>query len=128
METTLNSQRLNEIFMDCLFKEGEPTEPNIQVEGVVSNFGLHPQRLEGYKSEITAMLAELPATFHQNTGGGWSFLNARMDKHGNQWTGEYRSMEQLFVLGIAIGKAQCPLPRNLWSSLPGGMPYYVVLA
>jgi hypothetical protein len=32
-------------------------------------------------------------------------------------------MEMLFCLGIGMGLAKWLLPKNMWSALPGGMPY-----
>jgi len=112
--------------MDCLFKDGEDTSNLVRVEGIFSNFGFHPDRLENHKHEIVEMLNELPEQFHENTGGGWSFLNACMDKHGNQWTDLHRVMEQLFVLGIGINRVEYVLQRDMWRILPGGMPYCVI--
>lgn len=122
----LKADRVEEIFMECLFKDGELTESHIKAEGILNTVGFHPERLEGHKPEIAAMLNELPESFHRNTGGGMSFLAACDDKHGNQWTGLHMRMDQLFQLGIAAGYAKSLLPREMWSRLPGGMPYYVV--
>jgi len=115
------------IFMDCLFKEGEDTSRAIPARGIVNNFGYHPDRLKSHEEEIVALLNELPNEFKKESGGGWSFLNGCMDKHGNQWTGEHRVMDQLFSLGLAINKIELPFPREAWSILPGGMPYYAIL-
>lgn len=123
----LTSEKVEEIFMDCLFKEGEDTSNYIKAEGVIHSVGFHPGRLASHREEIKTLLGELPGAFKTSRGGGMSFLNACNDKHGNQWTGLHQHMEQLFQLGIAIGKVKCLLPRNMWSALPGGMPYYVVI-
>jgi hypothetical protein len=72
------------------------------------------------------MLSDLPDEFQARKGGGWSFLNACMDRHGHQWTGLHQQQERLFALGIACGKARWLFPRQLWTSLPGGMPYVSV--
>ena len=45
---------------------------------------------------------------------------------GTQWTDLHRTMEQLFLLGLASGLVTELMPRELWGSLPGGMPYYAV--
>lgn len=123
----LTADRVETIFMDCLFQDGENMDNHVKAEGVTSIVGFHPARLESHRAEIVAMLDELPDTFRASVGGGWSFLNACQDKHGNQWTGLHQRMEQLFQLGIAIGKVKCCTPREMWPILPGGMPYYVVL-
>jgi len=86
VQQVLTSEKVEAIFMDCLFRDGEDTSNHIAVEGVVHNVGFHPERLESHRAEIEAMLDELPEMFHEKSGGGWSFLNACNDKHDNQWT------------------------------------------
>ena len=127
----LTVEKVNEIFMDCMFDEeesGEDGTPDdfIKIEGVVNTFGLHPGRVESHRDEIIDLLIELPNEFRKDGGGGWSFLNACNDRHGNQWTDFHLDMEQLFILGMAIKKAEFQLPRALWGAFPGGMPYLVV--
>ena len=127
----INPQEVNEIFCDCLYREaelqnGELPEDAIKVEGIVATYNFNPVRVEKYKSRIIALLLELPIKFRQNSGGGWSFLNACDTKDGKQWTGLHLRMEQLFVLGMAIGKVEFVTPRRMWSMLPGGMPYLVI--
>lgn len=124
--TILDPARVEAIFLDCLFEEGEDTSNHVRAEGVQQTAGFHPDRLQSHKAEIEAMLDELPEEFKESGGGGWSFLNACNDKHGNQWTGLHQRMEQLFQLGIGIGKVRATLPREMWSALPGGVPYYVI--
>ena len=96
------------------------------VEGILTNYGLSKSALERNKEAITQMLSDLPPPFRQETGGGWSFLNACNTRSGEQWTGLHVVMDRLFVLGMGIGMVQCCLPREFWSFLAGGMPYYMV--
>jgi len=126
MVTALNADRVGKIFLDCLFKDGEDTSSHVKAEGITNTVGFNPDRLNSHKAEIEAMLDELPNEFKKSGGGGMSFLDACIDKHGNQWTGFHQTMEQLLQLGIAIGKVECLLPSEMWGILPGGMPYYVV--
>lgn len=100
----------------------------VRVEGVAHTFAFERRKLADYADEIRAMLAELPAQFHENIGGGWSFLKACMNRRGEQWTGMHVTMEKLFALGLAIGAVELLMPRELWEMLPGGVPYYVVKA
>ena len=126
-KSVLTASQVEAIFMACMFKEEElPPKEYITAPGITSNVGFHPERVMSHKDEIAEMLNELPNEFQENGGGGMSFLNARNDKHGNQWAGIHRPMEQLFQLGLAIGKVTCQIPREMWKVLPGGMPYYVV--
>ena len=124
--TKLTSDRVTKTFLDCLFREGEDTSNHIRAVGIMTSVGFHPERLASHKTEIEEMLGELPNGFQRSGGGGWTFLNACNDKNGNQWTGLHQIMEQLFLLGIAIDKVKFQLPREVWSILPGGMPYLIV--
>lgn len=36
-------------------------------------------------------------------------------------------MEQLVSLGIGIKKVKYCMPKEMWSILPGGMPYFMIL-
>ena len=116
------ASRVNEVFMDCLFRDGEDTTNHIVAEGIMSTYGFHPERLETHRNDIKELLERLPDEFKE----GWSFLNACNDRDGEQWTGLHTTMEQLVVLGIALGFASYLMPRDLWSVMPGGMPYFNV--
>lgn len=122
----LTATKVDEIFRDCLFKDNESHEGAIMVEGVAHNFGFHPERTLSHRNEIRELLDELPKNFFEDSGGGWSFLQACVDKHGNHW-GEHLHMEQLFCLGISLGLVRELMPKALRSVLPGGVPYYVIL-
>lgn len=128
--TLIDPNRVEEILNNCLHttteEGGEPTDGHADYEGIVGTYCLHPGRVDDHKLEIGMMLENLPVEFQEKGGGGWSFLNACDDKDGNQWTGLHRTMEHLFILGMAIGRVKPLLPRELWVAFPGGMPYYVV--
>lgn len=125
----LTADNVQTVLKDCLFdhepgKEEKATAPSAQ--GIIRTFLFDPKKLSSHKEDICSMLAELPDDFHESKGGGMSFLNACMTKTGEQW-GEQPTVDLLFVLGMAIDKVKCCLPREMWQILPGGMPYYVVL-
>ncbi len=122
----LTPQAVDTLARECLFAADEPKDDPLIVEGITTRYGFHPGRVAERTDAIAALLAELPHEFQTTGGGGWSFLNACNDKHGRLWTGEHRVMEALLCLGIAAGKARWQLPRELWSALPGGMPYVSV--
>lgn len=121
----INSEELEDLFVSCLFNDDEPTDNMIPVEGVMSRFGFHPERLEASREQVKAWLAQLPDSFHKSGGGGMSFLNACTTKDDEHW-GEHTSVDRLFCLGMGLGLAKCLMPRKMWSILPGGMPYFVV--
>jgi hypothetical protein len=120
----INSERVNSIFMDCLFLkeeivDGKPIIDPIVVRGINMKYGLHPTRLENHKEEISNLVDELSDTFDE----GASFLSMCEDKTGEQWSGFHDRMEQLLVLGIATGKMEYVFDKDFWKELPGGMPY-----
>lgn len=106
-------------------KHDEVAAGAVLVDGVVHKFGFHPQRLVEVKPEVDALLRMLPDQFRTDIGGGWSFLNACMDRDGRQW-GEHRDIERLVCLGVGVGSATFVFPREMWKQLPGGMPYFAV--
>jgi hypothetical protein len=117
----ITSDRVSEIFEATISNTGD-----IEVEGLTKCI-FSREKIEPYQDEIFEMLKCLPDNFMQSKGGGWSFLNACQDNKGNQWTGSQRYMEQLFLLGMAIGKVNLLMPREMWKVLPGGVPYYSVI-
>lgn len=134
-QLTISAEAVEVAFLDCLYKQeeleelppGEVPVGVVAVEGIVGKYGFHPERLESKRPAVLTWLQALPTEFHKTGGGGWSFLNACNQADGRQWTGMHRRMEQLFCLAVGLGLAECQLPREAWSALPGGMPYYVVL-
>lgn len=126
----IDTEKIDAAMRDSLFRneevpDGKPPADAVIVDGVRSKFGFHKARLESHREEVREALAQLSDQFHRGRGDGWSFLNACMDKDGNQW-GEHRNVEQLVCLGIALGLVEYCLPKEMWSVLPGGMPYFAV--
>ncbi len=128
----IDSEEVELCFLDCLYKkeevpkDGSIPEGCIQVEGLVGNFGFHPQRLESKRQQVKAWLAQLPREFFKGTGEGTSFSRVCYLHSGGQWTGFHRSAEQLITLGIGLGFVKSVLPRERWHLLPGGLPYYMI--
>ena len=119
---------VHEIFLDCLYKDGEPHDDAIVVDGIVSRFGLNPDRLAKHAPKVRDVLLEMPMQFHPTADGGgdgWSFLQLCVDKNGEQWA-EHPTMEQLICLGIALKMVRYLLPREVWEALPGGVPYIAI--
>lgn len=125
MKTTLTASSVSDLLRECLFKEGESQVNPVIAEGVLRKFGFHPGRIAENADKIRALLADLPDDFQADKGGGMSFLNACMTKDGDQW-GEHINIDELVCLGVAIGAVKFGFPRDMWSILPGGMPYLCV--
>ena len=119
----INSARVEEIFVDCLFETDEDVKDPVMVESVMFDVGFNPAKLVEHTPEITGMIDELPNEFKE----GWSFLNLCMDKNDRQWTGEHRICDLLVALGIGIGRMKFCLPREFWQVMPGGVPYVQVV-
>lgn len=124
----LTAENVVETLKSCLYETTpEDTSKAVLVEGIMAKFGFDPDQLKKKKADIESMLEQLPKPFQKSGGGGYSFLGACERADGVQWTGLHKTMDELFVLGLAVGKVQLCLPRDMWKALPGGMPYYVVL-
>ena len=112
----LTAERVNEILRDSLYRDEELTrEDAIRVKGIVQT-----ERLKAYQEEIKNLIACLPDAFV--SGGGWTFLNLCTDKDGNLW-GQHNNCEELYCLAAGLGMAGFCMPRDMWSVLPGGVPY-----
>jgi len=121
-------EQVHDVLTNCLYQQSElaadggaPADAII-VEGLVSKYGFHPQRLFSYKERIADFCNQLPDDFQKSKGGGWSFLNLCQTKSGEQW-GEHRDCENLVALAIGSGQGGYVLPRKMWAVLPGSMPY-----
>jgi hypothetical protein len=129
--TIIEPEEVEAALVDCLYRPEEIDGDNVPdgvvaVEGITSKYGFHPERLEGHRTQVAGWLSLLPKQFREEEGGGWSFLNACNQEGGTQWTGLHQRMEQLFCLGMGLGLVECQLPREVWPSLPGGVPYYAI--
>lgn len=123
--TKLTSSAVDILFRGCLVYNREDGRDSKLVEGIRTVFLFDPGKLSEKKEEIVAFLMELPESFREEKGGGWSFIQACMDKDGNHW-GEHTHIEQLMTLGMGIDKVEYLLPREMWHALPGCMPYFVI--
>ena len=117
MTTELNVENVQRIFNSC--NKGETL-----IEGIVFKSYLD---IREHKQEIYEMLSQLPDEFHEDKGGGYSFLMACQNNKGEQWTGFHIYMEKLMMLGIAAGYVKYCLPREMWQALPGSVPYFTFL-
>lgn len=126
----LTPDNVYSVFRECFWQDAdiegltqeEVLAKSVTAEGPVTKVAFCPEKVKEHKEKIQALLAELPDTFKE----GMSFLEACHNKEGELWTGDHNSMEQLFILGLAIDQVKECLPRDLWGALPGGMPYYIV--
>ena len=120
----LTNQNVEDVFFKCLFKEGEDTSNAIIVKGVRMNIGFHPERLEESYYTITELLLQCHENFMENSKAkGYTFLAFCEDKNSEQWTSLHEVCDMLITMGIAIGKVEFIMPRDIWETLPGGMPY-----
>lgn len=131
MSDILTAERVHKTIMECLYKDEEVPDGKVPTDaaigkGVVRDMCFHPGRLAEQRETIREMLAELPEDFDAHgVGKGASFLGACETKGGVHW-GEHQNMEALFALGSACGFVKYLLPREMWRSLPGGMPYLAI--
>ncbi|HSX33484.1 MAG TPA: hypothetical protein VLF91_04060 [Candidatus Saccharimonadales bacterium] len=123
----LSAERVREIFADSLTRVSDAATQPVTAEGVSRIAEFHPGRLESHRQEIAALLAELPGEFHEGRGNGASFANARVDRHGNEWSTDQGTTEKLLLLGLATEQVAYTLQRELWADLlQDGQPHFVV--
>jgi len=67
----------------------------IVADGIMSSAVFDARRIGGCAEQIRELLAELPTPFMHDQGGGWSALNACVDRGGELWTGEHATVEKL---------------------------------
>lgn len=122
-EAKLSGRVVDELFRACLYETPPETiDPSQVVDGIKIKCCFDPVLLKARTEQIEMLLDETHPTFRN----GWSFLNFCFDKHDEPWTGLHVRMEQLMMLGMAIGRVQYCTPREAWSFLPGGLPYFIV--
>lgn len=122
--TRLTERNVSRIISKCIHTTNAPSSKllTVEVEGIHKTFVFSQTELESERKHIEDMLKELPNGFKQ----GWSFYEMYHTQTGRQWTYNIKSMEALMALGVAIGKLTYPVPKSLWWSLPGGMPYIIL--
>ncbi len=121
----LTEALVNRIYTDCLWHDDENLYQRRIVHSIDKIF-FNINRLLKHQGLIEKILHELPNDFKGSGGGGMSALNAYWNKDGIRWTHNYRSIIQLFTLGIPFKKVEFVLPRNKWQTLDQGIPYFVI--
>lgn len=121
-----NSEIVNTIFERCLLIGTKIEESDqIIIDCIVQKFVLSKSEIQNNKDEIVRILNCMHDNFKLGSGGGWSFLRLPFDKYDRHWC-EHPTAEKLCALGIALGIVKFQFPRDLWESLPGGVPYLVI--
>lgn len=123
----LTAQNVEDVFLACLYKDGEDTSKAITVEGVMMKVGFNPERLEKNREQIINLLSQCHDDFFEDgPAKGMTFLNFCQDRDNELWTGVHAVCDNLICLGLAIKKVVILLPRAFWGALPGGMPYLAI--
>lgn len=122
MAAKLTAQAVKDLLNACSVPGDLHKQP---FQGIITFYMLSPDAVKAHHQDIKELLLELPEQFLLSKGGGWSFLQAAFDKQGHHW-GEHPDMEALITLGIAAGLVNFLLPREMWTMMPGGMPYLFV--
>src|SRR6478735_6010944 len=115
----LSAANVEHIFKRCLLNDDEKNLEHIYEHGVKIEVYFKTSELKKYRQRITEMISQLPETFLQHKGGGWSFLNLCLNKDGQQWTDSHEVCDMLVCLGLAIDKIAFCLHRDMWSIFPG---------
>ena len=122
-EVQSKAETVRDLFMACLFEEGEPMNDAVMVEGITMTVGFHPGRLSDRRDRIRDIAAQIVTDdFMAAKGGGTSFLNLCVDRDGAMW-GEHVNCQELMLLCVGAGLASYCLPRSMWGIFQGAVPY-----
>lgn len=109
-------------FVECAIPNGKRVKKDsIIVDGVSGPQAFRKDILETHRTNVKMMLAELPPKYF--TSGGATFNDLWDHSDGTRWTGTLSVMDMLLMLGLALGYVQYILPRDLWVTLPGRLPW-----
>ncbi len=78
----LTAKNVENIFINCC--SSGFNNDSIAGKGVLSRYFFNRKKINAAKNIIVSFLKQLPDEFQQSKGGGWSFLNAYVDKNNNQ--------------------------------------------
>ena len=121
-DISVNATNMSELTHDacmcCHSKDGEDTTNFVKVDGIVSTFRFHPQRLEEKRELVTAILNELPADFKE----GASYLKVCITKDDEIWAEMQLICEELVAMAIGLGLMEFLYSRDQWGLLPGSVP------
>lgn len=116
-----NAQIIWDIYEDVIAGAGDLT-----VESGGEPIPLDKAKLESHQTEIARILLEQdPKFFKHSEAGGYTFLQLPFDGKGNHWC-EQPTALKLCILGLGLGLVEYLLPREVWSALPGGVPYLAI--
>jgi hypothetical protein len=91
----MNEKEINEVFIDCLFRDDENTCDPVMAPGWKFIFGFHKDRLRAHQADVDAGITQLKADLHAGQGSlEWSF----------------ETLEQIIVLARALKGLESPLP------------------
>lgn len=131
-----HAQVLEDLLRYCLFTDEEFATPNktkwqgedipadsAVFRGVMTSFVFHPGRLGEKAGDIIELARGIVQDeFLVNKGEGWSFLNLINTRDGVHWA-EHPTVEKLICICGALGLCDYLLPRKMWDTFHGGMPY-----
>lgn len=118
----LDESRIEEIFFQCLVIE-ESNDPYVIVQSIADKtYRFSTKQLEWHRLELLLMLDQLPPRFNK----GDSFLNAFFTRSEARWTSSPKAVEQVLVLGIAIGKVKYATPKKEWQNNRACLPHYLI--
>jgi hypothetical protein len=126
--TVREDQAVHSVFLTCQLKTGEDLSGSIPVRGIIHDrvVRFNASRIEENRQVIHNLLSQLPDQFKSSGGGGDSFEETHINRHGNTWARIPIIREQLVQLGLATGEVELLDDHYSWSRLPGGVPRLVV--
>lgn len=97
----VTEEKVDSVFLLCLFKGGDKKKTK-KVTCFKMDVVFDVRALTEYEEEIVDMLDNLSMHFRS----GASFIWACIDKYGRTWTTDEDIMQELFLLGLAVGRVR----------------------
>ena len=123
VDKELNIDNVTNLYTKCLLSnldfDIDGLTCNFSVgEGVATRCAFSTERLNANRENIACMIDQL-----QDIETAPSFLSLYYNQEGKKWTDEAMVVEMLVQMGTAASMLSFLYPPEIWSLLPGGVPY-----
>lgn len=106
----------------CLLTDlDDPNEDKIVIDGITAIFNFSMKRITEMRQLILSFIKELPLNFEE--GASYHMMHTSKWEEELPWTDKDLDCEALLVLGLAIGAMKFSHSRELWPTLPDGVPW-----
>ena len=119
MSYKLHFNAVRKAYKKCAYPINKPLKKDaIKIESISGLNYLDRKGLEQLRADVLEMLKEL-----RQTEDSFKFHDIGFRHDGSIWAGDGATKEMLLIMSIGLGYGRITLPREMWSTFPGGLPY-----